>query len=205
MTTDLLTALVAFIFVMSITPGPNNALLLASGLNFGFRRTLPQMFGVSFGGAFMMLLLGFGVGQIFSRFPVLYDVLRVFSILYMLWLAWHIASAGLVLAGGNATDPAQRPMTFLQSCAFQWVNPKAWTMCLTAVSAFTVPGQYAFSLAVVVGAFVLVNAPSISVWTIFGVTLRGLLSDPRRVRAFNIVMALALLASLWPVVAEFWH
>jgi len=200
MTVDLLTALMVFAFVTSITPGPNNMMLLASGVNYGFRRTLPHMLGVSLGFGFMILAVGAGVGQAFTTFPMLYTVLKVVSVVYMLWLAWKIATAGPITAKeGNA---AAQPMTFLAACAFQWVNPKAWAMCLTAVAAYTVPAQYAVSLAAVVAAYVLVNAPSVSVWVLFGQSLRGLLADPKRVRIFNAAMALALLASLWPLVAE---
>ena len=199
-TSDLLSALVVFAFVTSITPGPNNMMLLASGVNYGFRRTIPHMLGVSLGFGFMILLVGFGIGQAFDTFPALYVALKVVSIVYMLRLAIKIATAGPV---SRASDAGATPMTFLQACAFQWVNPKAWTMCLTAVSAFTVPSQYALSLIAVVAAYVIVNAPSVSAWVVFGQSLRGLLSDPKRVRIFNVAMALALVASLWPVVAEY--
>ena len=200
MTADLLTALVVFAFVTSITPGPNNMLLLASGVNYGFRRTIPQMLGVSLGFCLMILLVGLGIGQAFQRFPVLYAVLKITSVVYMLWLAWKIAMSSPI--SSRVHDATARPMTFLQACAFQWVNPKGWTMCLTAVSAFTVPAQYLVSLLAVVAAYFVVNLPSVSAWTVFGVSLRGLLADPKRVQIFNLAMAIALLASLWPVVAE---
>ena len=200
MTADLLTALVVFAFVTSITPGPNNMLLLASGVNYGFRRTIPHMLGVSLGFCLMILLVGLGIGQAFQRFPVLYTVLKISSVVYMLWLAWKIATSGPI--SSRAHDATARPMTFLEASAFQWVNPKGWTMCLTAVSAFTVPAQYLVSLLAVVAAYFVVNLPSVSAWTVFGVSLRGLLADPKRVRIFNVAMAIALVASLWPVVAE---
>ena len=200
MTIDLLTALVLFAFVTSVTPGPNNMMLLASGVNYGFRRTLPHMLGVSLGFGFMILAVGAGIGQAFTTFPALYTALKVVSVVYMLWLAAKIATAGPIKSqeGGAAS----RPMTFLAACAFQWVNPKAWAMCLTAVAAYTVPAQYAVSLIAVVIAYVLVNAPSVSAWVLFGQSLRGLLADPKRVRIFNGAMAVALVASLWPLVAE---
>ena len=200
MTADLLTALVVFAFVTSITPGPNNMLLLASGVNYGFRRTIPHMLGVSLGFCLMILLVGLGIGQAFQRFPVLYTALKITSVVYMLGLAWKIAMAGPI--SSRAHDATARPMTFLEASAFQWVNPKGWTMCLTAVSAFTVPAQYLVSLLAVVAAYFVVNLPSVSAWTVFGVSLRGLLADPKRVRIFNAAMAVALIASLWPVVAE---
>ena len=202
MTAELLSALTVFAFVASITPGPNNMMLLASGVNFGFRRTVPHMAGIGIGFGFMIALIGLGVGQLFVQWPWLYAALKIVSIVYMLWLAWRIATAGPVTAEAAAADA--RPMTFLQAAAFQWVNPKAWTMCLTAVAAYTVPTQYFASMMIVTLVFMLVNIPSISVWTMFGVSLRGFLADPKRVRIFNGAMAVALVASLWPVVAEYW-
>ena len=201
MSFELLLALIVFVLVISTTPGPNNLMLLASGVNYGFRRTIPHMLGIGLGFGLMILLVGFGVGQLFVLFPWLYTVLKVVSVAYMLWLAWHIAVSGPLTAKPGET--AAKPMTFLAAAAFQWVNPKAWAMCLTAISAYTVPARFAASMVVVTLVFVLVNLPIVSLWTLFGVTLRGLLADARRVRLFNAVMALALVASLWPVLAEY--
>ena len=201
MTTELLLALLAFAFVSSFTPGPNNMMLLASGVNFGFRPTIPHMCGIGIGFGFMLLMVGLGIGQLFVQFPQAYTVLKVASVLYMLWLAWKIANAGPIKATGGNT--AARPMTFLQAAAFQWVNPKAWTMCLTAMSAYTVPQHYTWSVLIVAFVFMVINLPTVSVWTLFGVALRGLLSDARRVRVFNVCMALLLVASLWPIIAEY--
>ncbi len=201
MSVELLTALAVFAFVTSVTPGPNNMMLLASGVNFGFRRTIPHMLGVSLGFGFMILLVGLGVGQAFTRFPTLYLVLKVVSVVYMLWLAWKIATTGPITA--KKGDAGAQPMTFLGACAFQWVNPKAWAMCLTAVAAYTVTSEYMLSLLTVVAAYVLVNIPSVSAWVVFGQSLRGVLSDPKRVRIFNVAMAVALAASLWPLLRDF--
>ena len=198
---EVLSALVVFAFVASATPGPNNMMLLASGVNYGFRRTIPHMLGIGLGFGLMILLVGFGVGQLFVLFAWLYTVLKVVSVAYMLWLAWHIAMSGPVTA--KPGDAAAEPMTFLAAAAFQWVNPKAWAMCLTAISAYTVPASYAASMVMVTLVFVIVNLPTVSLWTLFGVSLRGLLADARRVRIFNVAMALALVASLWPVLAEY--
>ncbi len=176
-------------------------MLLASGVNHGFRRTIPHMLGIGFGFTFMLLTIGLGLGRLFVRFPWTYSILKFTSAAYMLWLAWQIATAGPVTAA--AANPNARPMTFIEAAAFQWVNPKAWTMCLTAVSAYTVPSQYLTSMLILTIVFAAVNLPSVSVWTVFGVSLRGLLTDPKRVRAFNILMALLLVASLWPIVPEY--
>jgi threonine/homoserine/homoserine lactone efflux protein len=204
MTPDLFTGMLVFTFVSAVTPGPNNFMVLASGVNFGFRRTIPHLAGITIGFGVMVLLAGLGAGHVFGRWPWAYGVLKVASILYMLWLAWKIATSGAV--SPDAVDTAatnSRPMTFLEGALFQWVNPKAWTMCLGAISAYTVPDQYLSTMLIVVAAFVGWCPPCLSLWTVFGVRLRHVLSDPRRVRIFNLVMALSLVASLWPVVAEY--
>ncbi len=201
MSTQLLSALVLFAFVSSITPGPNNMMLMASGVNFGFKRTIPHMLGVALGFGMMVLALGFGASGLFAQFPFLYSVLKILSIAYMLFLAYKIATAGPV-ESTSPSHPDSKPMTFLQACAFQWVNPKAWTMALTAISAYTIPTDYLSTLIIMTIVFVLVNFPSVSVWTIFGVSLRGFLRDAQKVRVFNIVMALLLVISLWPVLAD---
>jgi threonine/homoserine/homoserine lactone efflux protein len=200
---DLLSALVMFAFVASATPGPNNMMVLASGVNYGFRRSIPHMAGIALGFGLMILLVGLGFGQIFERLPWLYTALKVLSIGYMLWLAWKIATAGPVTPDAQKSDA--RPLTFMEAAAFQWINPKAWTICVAAVAAYTVPSQYLASMFVVAAVFTVVTVPSISAWTLFGVSLRSLLADPKRVRIFNVLMALALVASLWPVVAEYLH
>ena len=200
---DLFSALVMFAFVASATPGPNNMMVLTSGVNYGFRRSIPHLAGIALGFGLMILLVGLGFGQIFERLPWLYQGLKVVSVAYMLWLAWKIASSGPVTPDAPRSDA--RPLTFLEAAAFQWINPKAWTICLAAVAAYTVPAQYAASMLTVAVVFTVVTVPSISAWTLFGVSLRGLLANPKRVRIFNAVMALALVASLWPVVAEYWR
>jgi threonine/homoserine/homoserine lactone efflux protein len=193
---DLLAALTAFAFVSSITPGPNNLMLLASGVNFGFSRSLPHMFGVGFGFIFMIVAVGLGVGQVFVAVPQLYLVLKVVSVAYMLWLAWKIARSGPVAKSGEA---GAQPMTFSAAALFQWVNPKAWAMALTGVTAYTMPANFLFSLLVMALIFGLVNIPCIACWTGFGVALRTMLQDPARVQVFNVAMALLLVASLYPV------
>jgi threonine/homoserine/homoserine lactone efflux protein len=195
---DLLAALVAFAFVTSVTPGPNNMMLLASGVNHGFRRTIPHMLGISIGFGGMIIAVGMGIGQIFTRYPQTYLALKIVSIIYLLWLAWKIATTG-PLANDGVAGTGQ-PMSFLGACAFQWVNPKAWTMALGAISAYTVAADYAKSLIIVGLVFTLVNLPTVSLWTLFGSVLRRWLTEPRKVRIFNIAMALLLIASMVPII-----
>ncbi len=194
MTTDLLAALIVFAFVSSITPGPNNLMLMASGANFGLRRTLPHVAGVGLGFVFLTLVIGAGLSSLFEGFPASYAALKAVSVVYMLWLAWKIAHA----AAPDQPEPTGRPFTFLQAAAFQWVNPKAWAMALTALAVYA-PSDSFSAVAVVALVFGAVNLPSVGVWVLLGLKLRRLLSNPRRLRVFNVTMALLLVASLAPI------
>lgn len=195
MTYEILLGLIVFALVSSITPGPNNLMLMTSGANFGFRRTVPHMLGVALGFTFMVLLVGIGLVQVFEAFPVSYTLLKVVSLVYLTYLAWKIATA-VPATGGNAESGI--PLTFIQAALFQWVNPKAWTMALTAVSVYS-PSQSLTAVAFVAGVFGAVNLPCISFWTSMGQQLQRLLTNPRRLRMFNISMALLLVGSLYPV------
>ncbi len=195
MTYDLLLALTLFAFVSSITPGPNNLMLMASGANFGFRRTIPHMLGVALGFVFMVVLVGAGLVGIFEAFPVSYTVLKVASVAYLLYLAWKIANAGPAGTGEGKGNP----MTFLQAAAFQWVNPKAWAMALTAISVYA-PDQTLWAILLVAALFGAVNLPSVSSWTLLGQQMARVLTNPRRLTVFNWAMAALLVASLYPVI-----
>ncbi|MEP2682169.1 MAG: LysE family translocator [Sulfitobacter sp.] len=190
----ILTALLGFAFVATVTPGPNNLMLMASGANFGFRRTLPHMLGIVGGVSVMALLVGAGLMALFDAVPALNLVLKVVSVGYLLWLAFKIATAAPV----EERDAAGRPMTFLQAATFQWVNPKAWAMCLSAITLYA-PDRSLLSVAIVAGAFALVCFPAISVWAWLGTVVRQWLSNTTRLRVFNITMAALLVASLYPV------
>jgi len=195
MSADLFLALLAFAFATSVTPGPNNLMLLASGVNFGFRRSIPHMLGVGLGFGLMVIVIGLGLGAVFETYPVMHRLLAYGGGAYMLWLAWKIATTGPV---GEA-KVGSRPMTFLQAALFQWVNPKAWVMAITAVATYAVASSHVASVLLVGLTFVLVNIPSVSVWTLSGVAIRRILADPRHLRLFNIGMALLLLVSLAPL------
>ncbi len=195
MTYDLLLALALFAFVSSITPGPNNLMLMASGANFGFRRTIPHMLGVALGFVFMVVLVGAGLVGIFEAFPVSYTVLKIASVAYLLYLAWKIANAGPAETGEGKGNP----MTFLQAAAFQWVNPKAWAMALTAISVYA-PDQTLWAILLVAALFGAVNLPSVSSWTLLGQQMARVLTNPRRLMLFNWAMAALLVASLYPVI-----
>lgn len=195
MTYELLSGLIAFAFASSITPGPNNLMLMASGTNFGFRRTLPHMLGISLGHAFMVTLVGLGLGELYEAYPRVRLVLQVLASLYLLWLAWKVARAAPPREG----EAAGRPFTFLQAAGFQWVNPKAWYMAIYAVTTFMPGGAQPWPAVSVALVFACTNFPSIMVWTTLGTQLRRLLTRPHLLRAFNWTMAGLLVLTLVPV------
>ena len=192
---DTLLALTGFAFVSSITPGPNNFMLLASGSNFGFARTLPHMFGIAAGFCSLLLGIGFGLGALLTAWPALHLALKIAGGSYLLYLSWKIATNRSMGDGGTVS----RPLTFLQAAAFQWVNPKAWMMALTAMALYTAPKAHIVSVLLVALAFMLVNLLCISVWAGFGTVLRRVLSSPARLKWFNIVMGILLAATLIPM------
>jgi len=194
-TADLLLAFVAFAFVTSATPGPNNVMLLASGVNHGFVRTLPHIAGISLGCMLMLVLVGFGLGGLLLASPQLYALLRYAGAAYLVWLAWRIARSGMITPG----NAGSHPMTLLQAAAFQWVNPKAWVMVVGAVTTYAPHDSFVRNVCVIAIVLGLVNAPSVALWACCGVGLRRLLDQPRRRRAFNLGMAALLVLSLYPV------
>ncbi|MEM5294522.1 LysE family translocator [Burkholderia sp. JPY481] len=194
-TLSALPAGVLFALVTSITPGPNNTMLLASGVNFGFRRTLPHLSGISVGVALLMLSVGVGLGEAFVHFPVLYTVLEVVSVAYLLYLAWKIGTSGeLKLRNGE-----RRPMRFHEAIAFQWVNPKAWMMVLTAATTIHLSNSFGMNAIAMAAVFYVIGFPCICVWAGFGTAMREVLSNPKRLRIFNVAMALLLVGSLYPI------
>ncbi|APX22341.1 MAG: LysE family translocator [Rhodobacteraceae bacterium] len=194
MTLDLLLALSAFALVTVITPGPNNLMLLASGANFGLRRSVPHMMGIGLGFPLMVLLVGLGVMQVFERWPAVRTVLLAVSAVYMLWLAWKIAHAA---PPEESRAEGGRPLGFLQAAAFQWVNPKAWTMALGAITLYAASRDLP-SVLWVAGVYVVMSVISTTFWTVLGREARRVLDRPRRLRVFNWTMAVLLVASLLP-------
>jgi len=205
-TLELFVGLATFSFVSSITPGPNNLMLMASGANFGFVRTVPHLLGVAIGFVIMTLIVGAGLAQVFDRFPISYDILKVVSVAYLLFLAWKIANAAPARFGrlavqpdnANLTSGAGAPINFLQAVLFQWVNPKAWAMALTAMSVYN-PTRSLSGVALVALVFGLINLPCVSTWTVLGQQIRRWLNNNLRLRLFNWTMALMLVLSLAPV------
>ncbi|MBX2805069.1 MAG: LysE family translocator [Hyphomicrobiales bacterium] len=194
MSYEILTALAAFALVTSITPGPNNLMVMASSANFGIVRTIPHLLGISIGFSLMTILVGAGLSQIFELHPGAYTALKFVGVIYMAYLAWKIATA----APGGKTGQSGKPLTFLEAALFQWVNPKAWAMALTAISLYA-DDQTLTAIAVVALVFAAVNLPSVGLWLFLGQQMSRLLTNAGRLRIFNIVMAALLIASLYPI------
>ncbi|HAS6249465.1 TPA: LysE family translocator [Vibrio vulnificus] len=188
-----LSALALFAFVSTFTPGPNNIMLMTSGANVGFVRTIPHMLGITLGFAVMVMLIGVGLMGLFHSYPLSHQILKYLSLSYLVYLAAKIA-----LSGKASERKDFKPMSFLQAASFQWVNPKGWTMALTAVSVYSTGSQW-WELVLIAGVFILANLPSVSFWTAAGTQLQLWLTTHTRVKSFNISMALLLLLSTVPM------
>lgn len=188
MWTDLL-PLMTYCFVMSSTPGPNNVMLATSGAKFGYRGALPQILGQTSGGAVQTFVTCLGLGSVFVAYPVLHPLLRVSGALYLVYLAWKLSASAL----GEAQD--SKPLTFVQAALFQAVNPKSWVKSITLASVFMPVGLSAPVGALLVSVLgLLIGLPSASLWALFGVAIRRLLTDPRKQRIFNLTMGAMLVA-----------
>src|SRR5258707_3853331 len=188
-------AFVVFATVMFFTPGPNNIMLLSSGLTYGFRRTLPHVAGITVGFAFMVGAVGLGLGTVFIAFPVLQTILKYAGIAYLLYLAAAIAMSGPV----SAQDNRRGPMTFWGAAMFQWINVKGWVMVIGTITAYAAIASFPWNIVIQTAISLVMGTLSTVAWALFGSALRPVLTSPRAVRAFNIVMAALLLASLYPV------
>jgi threonine/homoserine/homoserine lactone efflux protein len=196
---ELLIAFIVFAAVMYFTPGPNNVMLLSSGVTYGFRRTLPHIAGITVGVAFMIAAVGLGLGAIFVAWPVLQTILKYAGIAYLLYLASAIAMSEPVASG---QDNRRGPMTFWGAVMFQWINVKGWVMVIGTITAYAAIARFPWNIVIQAGLSLLLGTVACSAWALFGSALRPLLTSPRAVRTFNIVMALLLLASLYPVLTE---
>jgi threonine/homoserine/homoserine lactone efflux protein len=194
-TLDIIMALMLFAFASSVSPGPNNLMLMSSGANFGFRKTFPHLIGVGLGFVLMLVLVGIGIMQVFDLYPASYIILKWCSVIYLVYLSYKVATAA---QPENSNSNNVKPFSFIQAVLFQWVNPKGWTMALTAIGIYA-PQRDINSVLFVGIVFGLVMLPSISVWVVLGKKLQKILSSGKRLRIFNGVMATLLLASLYPV------
>jgi threonine/homoserine/homoserine lactone efflux protein len=194
MNIEILAALCTFAFVSSVTPGPNNLMLMTSAANFGIWRSMPHLLGVVFGFVVMVILVGTGLIRVFEAWPVSYEILRVGSIVYLSYLAWKIANSKSPVGGTTG-----KPISSVQAALFQWVNPKAWAMALTAVTVYA-PSHSLAVVALIALVCGVINMPSVFVWVLLGSRLQRLLDSGPRLRAFNYCMALLLLVTLYPVI-----
>jgi threonine/homoserine/homoserine lactone efflux protein len=191
-------ALLLFTFSASITPGPNNVMILTSGLNYGVRRSLPHLLGIVLGFSFMVLVLGFGFGLIFTRFPFLHTFIKVAGVLYLLFLAWRVANT----RSGGIEGINKSPLNFLQAALFQWLNPKAWMMATSGIATFATAQASAAQVGLIAAIFMLASITCTGSWLVFGAALKKLLSQPGPMRIFNLVMASLLVLSLLPTLQE---
>jgi threonine/homoserine/homoserine lactone efflux protein len=183
-----MTAMATYFAVMSITPGPNNVMVTSSGAAYGYRATLPHVLGVGLGATLQMVLVALGVGVAFQRFPLLHTVLAFVAAVYLVYLAWQLQRAGVAAEGA-----ARRPFTVWQAALFQAVNPKAWVMAITTAAVFLPRDTPLSRLVLVVGGlFLVVNISCVSVWALFGSSVRHLLLRPAFRRAFNLTMSILL-------------
>jgi threonine/homoserine/homoserine lactone efflux protein len=199
MSQPLFIAFIVFAAVMFFTPGPNNIMLLSSGLTHGFRRTLPHMAGVAIGFAFMVGVVGLGLGTLFTAYPVLQTILKYAGAAYLIYLAGAIAVSGPTAS--NQGKP-RGPMTFWGAALFQWINAKGWVMVIGTVTAYAAIGSFPWNIVIQTGISLVMGVLSSVAWALFGSALRPVLTSPRAVRAFNLLMAALLLASLYPVFAD---
>lgn len=196
MSQSLFYAFLIFMVVMYFTPGPNNIMLLSSGLTYGFRRTIPHIVGIVLGFAFMVGAVGLGLGTVFLAYPILQTMLKYAGAAYLIYLAAVIAMSGAVKPG---EEKARGPMTFWGAAMFQWVNAKGWVIVIGTITAYAAIAQFPFNIAIQTVISLIVGTVSTVVWALFGTALRPVLTSERLVRAFNILMAILLLASLYPV------
>jgi len=193
---DMLLSMTSFAFAAACTPGPNNIMLTASGVNFGLARSVPHMTGVVVGFVVLLAACAAGLGALFSTIPAVHTALKVAGGAYLLWLAWKVANAGQP----QQSERPGTPLTLLQAVAFQWVNPKGWMMSLSAVSLFVRPQSAVADTSIVLAVFGFATLVSVVIWTAFGTVVSRALRNERHARIFNAAMALLLVASIVPMV-----
>jgi threonine/homoserine/homoserine lactone efflux protein len=197
---------IPFMASMGITPGPNNILVASSGVNFGFRATVPHILGITIGYPLMLFIVGIGLARIFIAAPLIHVILKYISIVYLLYLAYRITRASAAAEARGEPIEARgepKPLTFVQAAAFQWVNGKAWVIALGAVTTYTVVDQtLPLQIVALTAISVVITLGSVSCWTLFGAYMRRFLHTEKRRRFFNYTMAALLVLSILPVLWE---
>ena len=185
-----------FSFATSMTPGPNNIMLLSSGLTFGYKRTIPHILGVVLGFPFMTICIGLGLGKVFELYPIIFTILKVIGILYLLWLAWHIANSKPKF---KENDKDAKPLTFLPIILFQWVNPKNWIKIITAMSVYVTSVDDALTQIIIIAViFFITVVISANSWAMGGSVLKKFIKSEKGIQRFNVIMAILLVLSIVP-------
>ena len=196
---DYIIAIVFFAISSSVTPGPNNITVMASGANFGIRKSIPVFLGICIGFAVMLLLVGIGFGQVFEKISVLHLLVKFLGTLYLLYLAFLIATADEI----STSNTQVKPLTFINGALFQWLNGKAWVVATGAIAAFTTVGADFYTQNFIIAlTFLIVSFPCVGIWLFFGSTLKHILKSNQQRRMFNYSMAALLVISVIPVIAE---
>ncbi|WP_210395138.1 LysE family translocator [Motiliproteus sediminis] len=190
-----LAALASFAFASTASPGPNNIMLMTSGANVGFLRTIPHMLGIVLGFSLMVTLIGLGIAELFASYPLLLQGLQVGCVIYLIYLAINIALS----RPSDGPALSFKPMSFWAAASFQWINPKAWSMALAAVNIHNSAASWQ-GVVMIALVFAAVNVPSVTLWTLAGQQSKALLSDHSRKVGFNLIMAALLLASILPTI-----
>ncbi len=200
-TLTMIISIITFAFSTAMTPGPNNIMLLSSGLTFGFQKTLAHMFGIILGFPSMVLILGFGLGSLFETFPSIFKTLKIIGVLYLIWMAYKIANNKSTYECDTKSNSV--PFTLIQSAMFQWVNPKAWIMAITAISIFVSSDENStYQVLIIAFIYFLVSFISTSAWTLGGVLIKKFIQNEKIVQRFNIIMAFLLVLSVLPIIFE---
>lgn len=196
---ELLSAIFIFAIATSVTPGPNNIMMMTSGLNYGVKKSMPHLFGICVGFPAMVMVVGLGLGFIFERYAFIHELIKVVGILYLLYLAWAIAQSTPMGLEGKAS----KPISFIQGALFQWVNPKAWITATSAIAAYTSSAADVYlQVGIIAAVFFLVAFPCVGAWVVFGARLKQLLQKPAHQSVFNRVMSLLLVLSVLPAIVE---
>ncbi|MEZ5592471.1 MAG: LysE family translocator [Gammaproteobacteria bacterium] len=193
---ETLLAITLFVVSTTITPGPNNIMIMTSGLNYGISRSLPHLLGICFGFPLMVLAIGLGLGTLFEQYPGIHEVIKYLGIAYMLFLAWKIATSHTDV---NKTRTA-KPLSFIQAALFQWVNPKAWMMSAGAIATYTSVAADAYLQALIIAlTFLLLSFPCVGLWLFFGLSLKNILASETQQKYFNFGMGAVLAVSVLPM------
>lgn len=196
---DYLISIMLFAISTSITPGPNNIMVMTSSLNYGAKKSLPLLSGICVGFALMLLLVGLGMGELFNLFPALSLIIKCIGTIYLLYLAWLIVNSGSV----SSNIQKAKPLGFFKGAIFQWVNAKAWVVAIGAIAAFTSSGEENLIQNLTISlAFLVFSFPCVGVWLLFGSLLREKLQNQQHLKLFNVVMSLLLVLSVLPVLSD---